>query len=1258
MQETQRYLRPNPLEKASLPSMATWWWVRDIFRIGNKKDLDLDDLYEVMDVDKSATVTEKLQREQSLLVIQPLLLGGLLRYFRHNSDVGMQEAYLYAMGVGLCAIGLTFVHHPYFFLGNRLGMWMRLSACSLMYKKALRLSNHTLTKVSAGHIINRMTNDVVRFDLCPLFIHFLWIGPLQILAVMAILWVKLGPSSLCGFALLFLLVPLQFFFSRLFSILRRKTAIHTDERVSVMSEILNGVRIIKMYCWEKPFGDLVDNVRNFILDGRSLTTELVFVTIALYNPVRLVITLYWAWGVSLLSEARVSTSRIQEFLLMEEKEDSNPSLIQPKDRPPPAECKEANSLPTLNNLSFDVSAGELMVVVGPVAAGKSSLLMALLGELPLTEGKVKVNGKVAYASQQPWIFSASIRQNIVFGAEFDAKRYEMALQASALKRDLEILEHGDRTLVGDRGVSLSGGQKARVALARAIYFDADIYLLDDPLSAVDTSVGKHIMEKCICGALSEKPRILVTHQIQYLARADKILVLKDGEVVNVGTYEELTAQGIDFESLMEEPEAGEEPKEDHMPEIMLPHSIEAQSVENMSLRPIGSTMTIDTIGSEVKAEYVAPVQNEEQSKKGSLSWKLYLQYFRTGVGIFGLMIFVLLNLSAHVAYILCDWWLAIWARQSEEHLFVIEQQRILTEQGGNTSSNVTSNPIPRLDNQYNLGIFAAITLTCTFLGVLRSLDVFHILVTASRNIHNEMFACIIRCPSRFFDVNPVGRILNRFSKDIGLLDDQLPITMYDFIQCLLTVLGVVLVTCIVNPWVFIAVLPLGVVFFLLRRYYLNTSRDIKRVEGATRSPVLSHLTSTVHGLHTVRAYGVQETFEQEFYRHQDLHTSAWFLFLASARWFGFQLDLLCAFFITAVAMTSVVSAKVLDGGLVGLSVSSALTLMGMFQWAVRQSAEVENLMTSVERVKEYCQLESEAPLESAEDKKPSDSWPQEGVLEAENLSLHYDKESPAVLKNLNFKINAQEKVGIVGRTGAGKSSLIGILFRMTEPEGTLRIDGLDIQGIGLHDLRSKISMIPQDPMLFNGTVRKNLDPFSQHPDEMLWQALGEVQLKVAVKDLAHGLDSLVSEGGVNFSVGQRQLLCLARAILVHNRILVIDEATANVDPRTDALIQETIRVKFRQCTVLTVAHRLHTIVDSDRVLVLSHGEILEFDEPAVLLSNTTSAFYKMAAQTGETELTRLIEIADSAQERKLELRTEDTDNSFDSVPMKDGNPLA
>ncbi|XP_067669590.1 ATP-binding cassette sub-family C member 4-like isoform X2 [Haliotis asinina] len=1299
MDETLRHHNPNPIASANFLSRTFFWWLNPLLKTGYSRQLETEDMYNVVQQDASGYLGNRLEKEwkkemkklkdtgkkpslmralarcfgvqymllgiivfieEGTKVVQPLLLGGLIRYFTPDSTITKQEAFLYAMAVSICAIVLAVAHHPYFFSVTRIGMQMRVACCSLMYKKSLRLSNKALGETTVGQIVNLMSNDVNRFDQAVIFLHFLWIGPVQAIAVLVILWYELGPAVLAGFAVLILLIPLQGWMGKLFSVLRQKTAKHTDERVRVMNEIISGMRVIKMYCWEKPFGDMVEKIRSteigkirntryvqafilgpvfvsmkmviflmvitYVCTGKVLMSRSLFVAIGLLQGIRVSVTLFIALAFQCSAEMAVCCQRIQKFLCLEELEES--SLVEKTedhDRPPADQCSvnidnvtakwDKNvDQNTLEKISACVKAGELLAVIGPVGAGKSSLLMSILGELPSSEGKIQVNGKIAYVSQQPWVFSASVRQNVTMGEIFDAALYEKSLRACALKKDLGIMPHGDSTLIGDRGVSLSGGQRARVNLARALYTNADIYLLDDPLSAVDAAVGRHIFEKCIQGALKKKPRILVTHQVQYLKEADQILILKEGKVLGTGTFEELSKSGIDFASLLKH----DDEDEDDSAVMMLPDTI---STSNVNFNELGSSLSLASIASDFVPEKIQ-VQEEEQRQEGTVGLGVYVKYFRAGTGIFVFILLVLLNLLAQTAYIMSDWWLSRWS--NEEEIRYAATSRFNEEMTLFNSSNIT---VPEVDTNVNIYIFTGIVVSVFLFGLLRALLFFKIAVDASQTLHNRMFSKILRAPISFFDNNPVGRILNRFSKDVGHMDDLLPITFFDFVQCFLLIVGIIIVAGIINPWVFIPTVPLCILFIFIRRYYLRSSRSVKRLEGTTRSPVFSHLSASLQGLHTIRAMSMEGKFMDEFDSHQDLHTEAWFLFLSTSRWLAVRLDWLCAIFVTAVSFCSVLAADRMDAGLVGLSITYAMTLMGLFQWGVRQSAEVENQMISVERVLEYSQLPSEAPLESGKDNKPPPNWPQHGIISGEKAALKYSENGPNVLKDINFCIRAQEKVGIVGRTGAGKSSMIVMLFRLVEPTGKLMIDGINISDIGLHDLRKTISIIPQDPVLFTGTLRRNLDPFGQHSDSQLWKSLEEVELKPAIEELPGQLETEVSEGGINFSVGQRQLICLARAILRKNKILLIDEATANVDPKTDELIQATIRDKFRQCTVLTIAHRLHTIMDSDRVLVLDEGKIIDFDEPHLLLEKGEGHFYQMVQQTGKTEAEHLADIA-------------------------------
>ncbi|XP_052777823.1 ATP-binding cassette sub-family C member 4-like [Mya arenaria] len=1307
MDESSKHFNPNPILKANPISKLFFWWLNPLFRKGYARQLEVDDLYNVVAEDQSDTLGDKLEKEwakevkksgagrgkpslfwalfrmfgleyilfgllllceEATKVVQPLLLGGLIRYFTPGSEVTKAESLLYAGGVSLCALILAISHHPFFFGVQRIGMKMRLACCSVMYRKVLRLSEG-LAVTTKGQIVNLMSNDVKRFDRGLMYLHYLWVGPLQAIAILVIVWREFGLSTLAGFVVLLLLVPVQGWMGKLISKFSQKTARRTDERVRLMNEIIAGMRVIKMYCWEKPFGDLVKKVRreeivmiwkkrilsaistcNWVV-GPRLMYFVVIVTTALVQgpgslrasvmyvvvPLLFVLAQVMMGVINLtiegMQEVRVTVNRIYNFLLLNELpctrcSGSNEQNVMP------AECKviidnvsakwnQELEQPTLKNVSAKVEAGKLLAVIGPIGAGKSSLLMAVLRELSISHGDVSVIGRVAYASQLPWVFSATLRQNITLGNKYEIEKFERILEACALDEEIKNMPNRDLTLIGDRGVSLSGGQKARLSLARALYMDADVYLLDDPLSAVDTAVGRHIFQRVVQGYLKKKPRILVTHQLQFVKEADQIVIIEEGEMIGKGTFHELSNSGIDFSSLLKHKGDKSDDPQSTPHDLMNEGACSGHSLHE-SIRD-----SLDSIGAK-RDDKEGQLLKEEERHEGTVGFNVYIAYFKAGAGLLKFLLLVFLCLAAQGSFIIFDWWLSNWSNLEEALYAAIEKHASLVAEGYN-ATNVT---IPTMDTNFNIAVFGGILGAVFLFGILRALMFFKVAVDASQTLHKTMFNSILRSHMQFFDNNPVGRILNRFSKDIGNMDDILPITFFDFTQCALLILGSVGVAGVVNPWVFLIVGPLTMLSVVIRRYYIRTSRHIKRLEGTTRSPVFTHLSASLQGLHTIRAFGVQEKFIEEFDAHQDMHTESWFLCLTSSRWLATRLDWLCALFVTAVSFSCVLSADSLNAGLVGLSMTYAMTLMSMFQWGVKQSAEVENQMISVERVLDYTMLPSEAALDSSDDHKPHPSWPQNGEISVKKACLKYYPEAPTVLKNLSFAIKAREKIGIVGRTGSGKSSLIEMFFRLVEPTGQITIDDVNVLEIGLHELRKNISIIPQDPVLFTGSVRRNLDPFRNHSDDALWEALGEVQLKPAIEELPKSLDAEVSEGGVNFSVGQRQLICLARAILRNNKILMIDEATANVDLRTDALIQRTIRDKFMDCTVLTIAHRLRTIMDSDRLLVLEDGKIVEFDAPYLLVTKPDGVFKRLVEQTGKEETAFLVREARNAFETR------------------------
>ncbi|XP_063005613.1 ATP-binding cassette sub-family C member 4 isoform X2 [Melospiza melodia melodia] len=1297
MEPVPREEKPNPLQDANLCSRLFFWWLNPLFITGHKRKLEEDDMYKVMPEDSSEKLGEELQWywdkevqkakkrgktphltkaiilcywksylvfgiftmiEETLKIIQPIFLGKIINYFENydasdeaSSFQRRNSAYWYAGALSVCTLILAIMHHLYFYHVQRAGMKLRVAMCHMIYRKALRLSNVAMAKTTTGQIVNLLSNDVNKFDQVTIFLHFLWAGPLQAIAVTVLLWMEIGPSCLAGMAVLIILLPVQTCIGRLFSSLRSKTAALTDVRIRTMNEVISGMKIIKMYAWEKSFAELVNGLRRkeiamvmkssylrglnlasffvaskitvfmtfmaYVLLGNVISASRVFVAVSLYGAVRLTVTLFFPSAVERVSESVISIRRIKNFLMLDEVSHFKPQLHGSNENiildVQDLTCSWDKTLetPTLQHISFTVRRGELLAVIGPVGAGKSSLLSAILGELPKDKGSINVTGRIAYVSQQPWVFSGTVRSNILFDKEYEKEKYENVLKVCALKKDLELMANGDLTVIGDRGATLSGGQKARVNLARAVYQDADIYLLDDPLSAVDAEVGRHLFEKCICQALRQKISVLVTHQLQYLHAANQILILKDGKMVGKGTYAEFQKSGIDFASLLKK-------DEEVVEQLSVPGTPNLKSARNRTFSE-SSVLSQDSSVPSQKDGAVEqpPGENalaavpEESRHEGKISFKVYRKYFSAGANYFVIFILLLFNILAQVAYVLQDWWLSYWANHQEK--------LNLTTNGNNGTK------VPDLDLNFYLGIYAGLTVATILFGIIRSLLVFQVLVNSGQNLHNKMFQSILKAPVLFFDRNPIGRILNRFSKDIGHLDDLLPLTFLDFVQTLLQICGVVAVAVAVIPWMLIPLIPLFILFIFLRRYFLDTSRDIKRLESTTRSPVFSHLSSSLQGLWTIRALKAEERFQKLFDAHQDLHSEAWFLFLTTSRWFAVRLDAICAIFVIVVAFGSLLLANTLNAGQVGLALSYAITLMGTFQWGVRQSAEVENLMISVERVMEYTELEKEAPWET--NKHPPPEWPNQGMIAFENVNFTYSLDGPLVLRHLSAVIKPKEKVGIVGRTGAGKSSLIAALFRLAEPEGRIWIDMYLTSELGLHDLRKKISIIPQEPVLFTGTMRKNLDPFNEYTDEELWNALEEVQLKEVVEDLPNKMETQLAESGSNFSVGQRQLVCLARAVLKKNRILIIDEATANVDPRTDEFIQKTIRETFAHCTVLTIAHRLNTIIDSDRIMVLDAGRLKEYGEPYILLQEQDSLFYKMVQQVGKTEAAALMETA-------------------------------
>ncbi|XP_043864283.1 ATP-binding cassette sub-family C member 4 isoform X2 [Drosophila mojavensis] len=1158
---------------------------------------------------------------------------------------------VYSLGVWLVAINFISCilwHHLY--LRQRLmGARMRIGCCSLVYRKTLRLSMRTVGGTPAGHLINLISNDVSRLDYALVFAHYIWILPIHSLVTCYIVWLQVGVPALIGvLGLLLKTVPVQVALSKLTATLRKRIARRTDVRVAIMNELMQGIQVIKMYAWENSFETVVSNARrsevkqlryaNYlygfqrttrffiqrttlfltlaaaVLMGQSITADFVFSVVIYYNTLQLVAAVYFPLAINLRAEAVVSIARVQTFLLQEEREKS---LEGPRKGDTATDSLALNNINaswdkekrqhTLRNVNLRIKKGQLCAIIGSVGSGKSSLLQLLLRELPIIDGSLIVHDEISYASQEPWLFSETVRNNILFGEKYDQKRYVDVTSACALITDFQQLRDGDETVLADRGASLSGGQRARISLARAIYKHASIYLLDDPLSAVDAHVGRHLFDEVIGprGRLAQQKatRILVTHQVHFLPKADWIVVVEQGQIVAQGTYQDIINSDVDLARLLETPVRTEDLNAEKQAHALPPNEpedhdeqedIDALPDDSMPLRKRtrrDSSQSSHLVegGKDVKVPEKDNSLAETQAT-GGVSARVFLEYFKAGSSLLGIGFMVCIMLLSQIVFSGSDYFSNFWTQQ--EHL--------------RSQSEPTS-----LSTYECMYIYGGLILGVVFMTTFRGYLFLKACMHASKVLHNRMFRCILHASMRFFHNNTSGRILNRFSKDIGTMDEWLPRHMLEFIQHGLVIFGILALIVVVNPMLCPAVVVVTVLDMLILKVYLRPSQDLKRMEGICRSPVISHLTSTLSGISIIRSRQMQSTAIREFDLLQDVHSGVWHLAEATNTALGLWVDTINSVFLAAVTFSFMGLSGATFSGNVGLAISQAILLSGMVQYCVREFAESLQQMTSVERVLEYTELEQEQSPHS-DSNELSPLWPQHGKIEFRDMSLRYDPNGLAVLNHLNLVIEPGWKVGVVGRTGAGKSSLIGALFRLAYIDGDIYIDDIETGSISLETLRTSISIIPQDPVLFSATIRYNLDPFGRYTDLKLWSALEAVELRGVIR----GLDFMVTERGSNFSVGQRQLLCLARAILRNNKILVLDEATANVDLLTDSLIQRTIRDKFQTCTVLTVAHRLHTVMDSDRIVVMDAGNAVEFDVPHVLLQKPHGVLTQMVEATG------------------------------------------
>ncbi|KRF85615.1 multidrug resistance-associated protein 1 isoform X3 [Drosophila virilis] len=1197
-----------------------------------------------------------------LTFAQPQVLSLIIGYVEDFAKVPQPEwkGIMYSILLFVLASAQTFILAQYFHRMFIVGLRIRTALINCIYRKALRISNAARKASTVGEIVNLMAVDAQRFMDLTTYLNMLWSAPLQIALALYFLWQQLGPSVLAGLAVMIIMIPLNGFIASRIKTYQIRQMKYKDERVKLMNEVLSGIKVLKLYAWEPSFEKQVLDIRDkeiatlrataylnastsflwscapflvslvtfatyvLIDENNVLDAKKTFVSLSLFNILRFPLTML-PMLITNLVQTQVSVQRINKFLNSEELDPNNVQHDASKPHPMSIENGHFSwgdeDEMTLKNINMQVPKNNLVAIVGTVGSGKSSVIQALLGEMEKISGTVNTVGKMAYVPQQAWIQNATVRDNILFGKPYDRKRYNKVIDACALRTDIEILSAGDLTEVGEKGINLSGGQKQRISLARAVYHNADLYLLDDPLSAVDSHVGKHIFEEVIGpkGMLAKKTRVLVTHGITFLPQTDKIYVMKMGEISENGTYAELLKnRGAFADFLMQHLQEGEEEEEELNqikrqlsqtdPALVAPFekaillarteslsdSISVTSADSLmggSLRRRGKRQdSYDSNASAAslkkKQEVEGKLIETEKSQTGGVDFAVYKHYIKS-VGIFLSVATLVLNFVFQAFQIGSNLWLTQWSNDKAVEHDTGLRNMYLGVYGAFGFGQVVS--------RYLSGLALALG------GLHCSLDVF-----------TKLIRMVLKWPMDLFDTTPLGRILSRFAKDIDTVDNVLPQIVSQFLSTCYSVLATIVVISISTPIFLAVIVPIGFIYYFAQRFYVATSRQLMRLESVSRSPIYSHFGETVTGVSTIRAYTVQDRFIEESDNKVDKNQVCKYPSLIANRWLAVRLEMVGNLIILFASLFAVLGGQT-NPGLVGLSVSYALQVTQTLNWLVRMSSDIETNIVSVERIKEYGETKQEAAWELEEDKKKPKNWPEDGRVEFKDFQVRYREGLELVLRGVSFNISGGQKVGIVGRTGAGKSSLTLALFRIIESAGgKILIDGIDIATMGLHMLRSRLTIIPQDPVLFSGSLRSNLDPFEVKTDDEIWKALELSHLKAFAKSLTAGLNHEISEGGENLSVGQRQLVCLARALLRKTKVLVLDEATAAVDLETDDLIQKTIRSEFRECTVLTIAHRLNTILDSDKVIVLDKGQITEFDAPSALLADPKSAFFSMA----------------------------------------------
>ncbi|XP_042518498.1 ABC transporter C family member 3-like [Macadamia integrifolia] len=1259
-------------ENANLFSIFTFSWISPLVALGFEKTLDLEDVPQLASCDSASVVfacfrdkleyddnsndngcqvsTFRLVKALILLTWKEILWTGLLSIvctlasyvgpylintFFHYLNSSHQHKYKGYMLVFIFFLSkfIRCISERHLFFQLRI-IANRVSAAlfAIIYKKNLRLSSQSKQGHTSGENINLMTVDIDRIGFFSWYLHDIWRVPVQFVLALLILYKRLGLASLVAFVATMILMLANTPLVKLQEKIQGELMDSKDRRMKVTSEALRNMRILKLQGWEMKFLDKIIGLRkfetkcikkllytsaiaSFVYSSTPLFVSMITFGSCLLMGIRLdsgkILSALATFEVlqgpiynlpdtfSMVLQIKVSLDRITSFLCLD---DLDQNIVQklPRDSAEVAvEIVKGNfswdlhspNL-TLKDLNFQVKHGMKVVVCGVVGSGKSSLLSCILGEVPKISGAIKLKGTMAYVAQSSWIQSGKIVDNILFGKEMDKKRYEMILEACSLKKDLELCPFGDQTIIGERGINLSGGQKQRIQIARALYNDADIYLLDDPFSSVDAHTGTHLFKECLLGILGSKTVIYITHQVEFFPIADLILVMKDGKITQTGKYEEILRSGTDFMDLVGAHKKAMKELNSLEHGATLDNLINdkedgnilcsEKSIQDNEIKESENYKTENLI--EPKGQLV----QEEKRENGEVNPSVYWKYITAAYKGAFVPLILLAQILFELLLIASSYWMVL-------------------------DNPVSEDVKPHVKGSTLIFIYIALTLGSSLCTLIRSMLIVIVGYKTSTLFFNKMHLCIFRAPLSFFDSTPSGRILNRVSIDQSAVDTSIPRKFEELLISIIEFLGTIAVMSQVAWQMLIIFIPMTVACIWYQQYYISAARELSRLTGVCQAPITQHFVESSLGSTTIRCFDQEERFIDTNLKLVDGYFRPKFHFSGAIEWLCFRMDMLSSitYAIFLIFLISVLNG-VLSPGVMSLAVTYGLkfSMHGLI-WDL---CGLENKIISIERILQYAYIPSEPPL-SIEENKPGHEWPSQGKIDIVDLQVRYAPHLPLVLKGVTCTLPEGIKIGIVGRTGSGKSTLVQTLFHMLEPiAGQIWIDGINIFKIGLQDLRSRLSIIPQDPTMFEGTIRSNLDPLGDYTDEQIWEALDGCQLGDEIRKKEGKLDSLVAENGENWSIGQRQLICLGRVLLKRSKVLVLDEATASMDTATDYLIQQTLRQHFSRSTVITIAHRITSILDIDMVLLLDNGHILEYDSPAKLLEIKSSSFAKLVKE--------------------------------------------